>query len=90
MERVGDVFFAADFLAVVFLAAFFLTVAFFAAFFFTAFFLATFFFAAFFFTLFFFAAKTDSPKLCSSFRRARARSSTRRVSERTLPAWSGR
>jgi hypothetical protein len=27
--------------------------------------------------------------LCSSFRRARARSSTRRVSERTLPAWSG-
>ena len=50
MERVGDVFFAADFLAVVFLAAFF----------FTAFFLATFFFAAFFFTLFFFAAKTDS------------------------------
>jgi hypothetical protein len=28
--------------------------------------------------------------LCSSFRRAGARSSTRRVSERTLPAWSGR
>jgi hypothetical protein len=35
-------------------------------------------------------AKTDSPKLCSSIRRARARSSTRRVSERTRPAWSGR
>jgi hypothetical protein len=58
-----------------------------AVFFFAVVLLAAVFLAAFFFTIFFFAAMVDPPpSLCSSFRRARARSFTRRVSERSPSA----